>query len=339
MNSCLYEGSVRHRRTGTVADEFRYPLFMAYLDLDELPELFDGRWLWSARRPAVAWFRREDYLGNPAAPLASAVREVVAERTGTRPAGPIRLLTHLRYFGYCFNPVSFYYCFDSSGERVETVVAEVTNTPWGERHAYVMPVGRSEDRGTARVMRGRFEKRLHVSPLMGMEHSYDWRLTEPREQLLVHIESQRPGGERVFDATLSLRRRPISERALRGALARYPLLTLRIVARIYTHALRLKLRGATYFPHPIAGSGRSVVSSGQNRCNHGHTGSGKNISPSGGGISSPSQAYNHGYTGSGSGPCLAGSVMPPQSHAYNHSNTDSRSEMAAGAAGNSTEEP
>jgi uncharacterized protein len=254
MNSCLYEGSVRHRRVGTVSDEFSHRLFMAYLDLEELPELFDGRRLWSARGPAVAWFRREDYLGDPAVALADAVRELVAERTGTRPKGPIRLLTNLRYFGYCFNPVSFYYCFDCSGERVVAVLAEVTNTPWGERHVYVMPIGDAEDRGTTRVMRDRFEKLLHVSPLMGMDHVYDWRLTEPGEQLLVHIESQRSDGERVFDATLTLHRRAITERTLNVALIRYPLLTMRIVSRIYAHALRLKLGGATYFPHPKRGA-------------------------------------------------------------------------------------
>jgi DUF1365 family protein len=248
--SCLYEGTVRHRRMGAVEDEFSHSLFMAYLDLDELPGLFDGSWLWSARGPAVAWFRRADYLGDPTVPLADAVRELVSERTGVRPEGPIRLLTHLRYFGYCFNPVSFYYCFDAAGERVTAIVAEVTNTPWGERHAYVMPVAHTEDRGTARVIGDRFEKRLHVSPLMGMDHVYDWRLTEPGEHLSVHIESQRPTGERVFDATLSLRRQAITERSLRRSLARHPLLTASIVARIYTHALQLKLRGATYFPHP-----------------------------------------------------------------------------------------
>jgi len=248
--SCLYEGAVRHRRLGAPSDEFRYPLFMAYLDLDELPALFDGRWLWSARRRAPAWFRRADYLGDPDTPLRDAVRELVLERTGTRPDGPIRLLTHLRYFGYCFNPVSFYYCFDAAGERVVAVVADVTNTPWGERHAYVMAVPAEAERGSAALMRGHFEKQLHVSPLMGMNHVYDWRLTEPAERLSVHIESRRPDGESVFDATLSLRRRELTASALRRALLRYPVLTARITARIYTHALRLKLRGATYFPHP-----------------------------------------------------------------------------------------
>jgi uncharacterized protein len=250
VNSCLYEGSVRHRRMGAVKDEFRYPLFMAYLDLDELPELFDGRMLWSARRPALAWFRRSDYLGDPQVPLADAVRELVAERTGARPKGPIRLLTHLRYFGKSFNPVSFYYCFAGDGEQVVAVVADVTNTPWGERHSYVMGVAGSADHGSVTVMHAQFDKQLHVSPLMGMDHTYDWRLTEPSEQLLVHIASQRTDGERVFDATLSLNRRELTPSAMRSALLRYPFLTARIIARIYTHALRLKLRGAKYFPHP-----------------------------------------------------------------------------------------
>src|ERR1700729_4207582 len=164
---------------GSVKDEFYYSLFMAYLDLDELPECFDGRMLWSARRPAVAWFRRADYLGDPDVPLADAVRELVRERTGVRPDGPIRLLTHLRYFGKSFNPVSFYYCFDEHGEQVKAVVADVTNTPWGEHHAYVMGVDKAADHGTATVMRGQFEKQLHVSPLMGMDQVYDWRLSKP----------------------------------------------------------------------------------------------------------------------------------------------------------------
>lgn len=264
LHSCLYEGSVRHRRMGAVEDEFRYPLFMAYLDLDELPSCFDRAWLWSARRPALAWFRRSDYLGDPSLPLADAVRELVAERTGTRPDGPIRLLTHLRYFGKSFNPVSFYYCFAAEGERVIAVVADVTNTPWGESHSYVMGVDHAADHGTAAMMRARFDKQLHVSPLMGMDHVYDWRLTEPGEQLLVHIESHSAGGslcpaaskpeggagKSVFDATLSLHRRELTPNALRSVLLRYPFLTARILARIYTHALRLKLRGAKYFSHP-----------------------------------------------------------------------------------------
>jgi DUF1365 family protein len=249
LSSCLYEGSVRHRRMGDVSDEFHYPLFMVYLDLDELPGCFDRTWFWSARRPALAWFRRSDYLGDPDVPLSDAVRELVKERTGVHVTGPIRLLTHLRYFGKSFNPVSFYYCFSDDGSQVIAVVADVTNTPWGERHSYVMQVVDPSDHGTVTLMRARFAKQLHVSPLMGMDHTYDWRLTEPGEQLLVHIESDRKQ-TKVFDATLSLHRREMTPRALRAVLIRYPLITSRILIRIYSRALRLKLRGVSYFPHP-----------------------------------------------------------------------------------------
>lgn len=251
--SCLYEGVVRHRRHGALRDELRHRLCLAYLDLDELPGLFDGSLLWSARRPAVAWFRRADYLGARETPLADAVRELVRERVAIELDGPIRLLTHLRHVGHCFNPVSFYYCFDAAGERVRAVVAEVTNTPWRERHAYVLPVA---ERAPGAVIRGAFDKALHVSPLMGMDHTYDWRLTEPRERLSVHIASTRTGdSEPLFDATLSLRRREITPRELRRTLARDPLPTLRLTAHIYVHALRLRLRGARWHAHPATASG------------------------------------------------------------------------------------
>lgn len=262
--SCIYEGSVRHRRLDALHDEFHHPLCMLYLDLDELPMLLDGHALWSARRPALAWFRRADYLGDPTVPLREAVESLVRERTGIELDGPIRLLTHVRILGHCFNPVSFYYCFDTS-ERVLAVVAEVTNTPWGERHAYVLAVASSGgmldaaepgavEPGAAprRVIHGEFDKALHVSPLMGMDHTYDWRLTAPGERLSVHIESSQTGGEheRVFDATLSLARRALNAHELRRMLVRYPLPTLRLTVRIYTHALRLRLRGAQWHAHP-----------------------------------------------------------------------------------------
>ncbi|MFI4989421.1 MAG: DUF1365 domain-containing protein [Solirubrobacterales bacterium] len=269
--SCFYEGFVRHRRHGELHDQLLHRLCMAYLDLDELPELFDGHLLWSARRPALAWFRRSDYLGDRHTPLRQAVEQLVLERTGVSLDGPIRLLTHMRFAGHCFNPVSFYYCFDAAGQRVHAIVAEVTNTPWGERHAYVLAVEqhtRLARGGSGRVMRGEFAKALHVSPLMGMDHTYDWRLTEPGESLSVQIESTRNGGpldgERVFDATLSLRRRPIDARELRRVLARYPLPTVRLTARIYTHALMLRLRGAHWHAHPgraeLSGHGQTTHS-------------------------------------------------------------------------------
>jgi hypothetical protein len=247
---------VRHRRlAGSVRDEFRHPLFMAYLDLDELPGALDGGLLCSARHPALAWFRRADHLGEEGCDLAESVRELVAERTGRRPGGPIALLTHLRCFGHNFNPVSLYWCFGRDSGRVEAVVAHVTNTPWGESHSYVLDATLdASDRGSATLARGSFEKALHVSPLMGMEQTYDLRVTEPGERISVHISSTDAEGRMVFDATLSLARRELSRRRLATLLARYPLQTVGILARIYGHALRLRLRGAPYHPHPKRGA-------------------------------------------------------------------------------------
>ncbi len=238
-HSAIYEGAIRHRRFAVRPREFRHNIAMAYVDLEELPRLLGGRLV--AARPGLVRFRRRDYLGDAGVPLDAAVRALVAERTGRAPAGPIRLLTHLRTFGHCFNPVSFYYCFDEDGERLESVVAEVTNTPWGERHAYVL----GGDHG------GGFDKVLHVSPFMGMDQRYEWRAPAPGATLSVHIESSEHG-RRVFDATLGLRRTELSSSAVARVTARYPAATLRMLALIYGHAVVLKRRGVPVHPHPGA---------------------------------------------------------------------------------------
>jgi DUF1365 family protein len=245
--SALYEGTIRHRRFEPVEHSFRYRHFLMYLDLDELPEVLDPYPLWSACRAAPARFHRDDYMGDPGRPLAECAREAVLAATGRRLRGPVRLLTGLRYLGHSFNPVSFYYCFDPAGERVEAVVADVTNIPWGEAHPYVLVRGGRE----GKVLAGELDKVLHVSPLMGMDQTYAFRATEPGEELVVQIES-RPasGGGKAFDATLSLRRRELSRALMNRTLARYPAMSLQVVARIYAQTLRLKLKGARWFPHP-----------------------------------------------------------------------------------------
>lgn len=239
--SAIYQGSIRHRRRQAPEREFRYSLALAYIDLEELPALLDGRLL--CGRPGLVRFRRGDYLGEERVPLARSVRDLVAAQTGVRPLGPIRLLANLSTFGHCFNPVSFYYCMDESSETVQAVVAEVTNTPWGERHSYVLAGAH------APVLTGSFVKALHVSPFMGMDSRYEWRLTAPAETLSVHIASSSEGCP-VFDVTLSMRRRELTRATLARMSARYPAAALRALALIYGQALRLKLKGAPTYPHP-----------------------------------------------------------------------------------------
>jgi DUF1365 family protein len=239
----VYEGSIRHRRFAVRRGSFEHPLALFYIDVERVGEVAGGRL--ASRRPGLLRFRREDYLGDPRLPLDEAVRALVETRTGWRPDGPIRLLAQLRTLGHCFNPVSFYFCFDGR-ERLGAIVAEVTNTPWGERHAYVL---RDQDDGP--VLHGSFAKRLHVSPFMGMDQRYAWRASTPGPTLSVHIENHEQG-HKAFDATLSLRRSVLTRARMRRVVARYPLATLRILTLIYGHALVLALKRVPIHPKPQA---------------------------------------------------------------------------------------
>ena len=244
MHSCIYQGHVSHRRFRPVRHDFRYGIFMLYVDLAELPELFDRYWLWSARSPAPAWFQRADHYGDVAVPLDQSIRDLVAAKAGFRPTGPIRLLTHFRYFGYGFNPLSVYYCYTPDGE-LEAVVLEVSNMPWREMHPYVLTRGAPIANGGHKF---EFAKAFHVSMDMG----YRCRLAPPGPRLAFALENWREGA-RCFDAHLSFQRVPLSSWSLARVLATDPLATLRVTALIHWQALRLWQKKAPVYDHvPVA---------------------------------------------------------------------------------------
>lgn len=244
--SALYVGRVHHRRAGvdSRSHAFSKRMHLLYLDLDELPELLGGRLI--ARRPGLARFRRADYLAPAERPLKAAVLDRIEAELGRRPAGPVRVLTQPRTLGYLFNPVSFYYAFDEAGDEggaLDAVVAEITNTPWNERHAYVL-----DARGQGEL-RWRFPKRFHVSPFFDLDHEYEWRLVPPGERLRVDMTNWR-AGQRLFDAGLACERRELTRSSLAAALLRYPLQPLQAHAAIYLHALLLWIKRTPFYPHP-----------------------------------------------------------------------------------------
>jgi len=247
MDSCFYEGRVRHRRFEPKPHTFSYSVVYAYLDLDELDQVFAGRWLWSTTHPAPVRFRREDYLGDSKVSLKAAVRERIERETGHFPSGPIRVLSHLRHFGFSFNPVSLYYCFDSTDSFIETIVAEITNTPWNERHAYVLE--RNQSFSESQALRFRFSKAFHVSPFMPMNLQYDWAFGTPDQNLMVHMKNM-DHDRTMFDATLTLARHPINALTCARILIRYPLMSMKVMSAIYWQAVKLFLTHTPFYSHP-----------------------------------------------------------------------------------------
>ncbi len=243
--SCFYEGCVAHRRLEPVRHGFSYRLYLAYIDLDEwVRGALDGV-LWRGWFSPAA-FLRQDHLGPADRPLADCVREAVAARAGRLPEGPIRVLTPLRHWGYYFSPLTLYYCFDRDGRTIDSVLAEVSNTPWGERHWYVLHSG---NRCSGELLRFRHEKAFHVSPFMGMDLSYDWRLRPPGESLGVSILNHR-GADEVFAARLALQRRPWSRSVLVSLLMRQPWMSARVIVGIYRQAWLLWRKRVPFVPHP-----------------------------------------------------------------------------------------
>lgn len=247
LPSRLYRGTLWHCRHRPKKHAFRYRVFMPLVDVSELPELVDDVPFWSARRWACARFLRKDFLGDPERPLLEEVRRRIYEETGDTQRGQVLLLANWRYFGVQSNPIACYFCFDENDGQLTHIVAEVTNTPWHERHSYVLPVEDSSGRLSIK-----FSKAMHVSPFNPMDMTYHWSSTAPGETLSIKLSNYQ-SGQRVFDATLTLEAEPFTPRNLALAILGFPLMTAKVTAAIYWEALRLWLKGIPLYPHPKGG--------------------------------------------------------------------------------------
>jgi DUF1365 family protein len=259
LASAIYQGTVRHRRYTPKNHEFTYNVFMVYLDLQELDNVFSlSRW-WSHKSANLAWFKRQDFMdGESDKPLYDSVAKLVEQETGQRPSGPIRMLTNLRYFGFIINPITCYYCFDETGKKLETIVAEVTNTPWKQRCHYVLNVKDSHSEAKQKFT---FAKSMHVSPFQPMNLNYHWKGKTPADDLLVHIDVSNEDSV-VFDATMVLKAQPMTASTMNKVLFRYPWMTLKVFSAIYWQALKLAAKKIPYFSNPkrnIHTNNRSLV--------------------------------------------------------------------------------
>jgi uncharacterized protein len=254
----IYVGELRHRRFRPVRHEFSYPVFMAMLDVDRIPEMMRvspfasyNRWNWTG-------YDERDHFGDAALALRERLRRDAAAHGVTLPDGPIFLLTNLRYLGYCFNPVSFYYLYGRSGE-LEMMLAEVNNTfgetcnYWLTRECEQASASRAAKENGKATLRYETRKVFHVSPFMDLAPRYTWVFTPPGEMLVAHMNTREADGV-LFDATLTLARHAWNARELRRTLAQYPWMTAKVIAAIYWEALRLRMKGVPYHPHPGAAS-------------------------------------------------------------------------------------
>lgn len=244
MKSAIYEGRLTHSRTKPVRHAFEYDISMLYLDLDYLEKTFLNNFFWSYNRLNLGCFLRADYFGNSSINLKESIQSLIKNSLKFDHQGKIYLLTSPRYFGYCFNPVSFYYCFNRMN-KLEVIVSHITNTPWNENHAYVHDCRHIK----SKVKHFDLEKKFHVSPFMPMDIQYDWRFTEPKNDIVISMNNTHKK-QLIFNASLRLKKRLLTTHSLNRLLFLFPPQTFKTILAIYWHALCLKLKQVPFFSHP-----------------------------------------------------------------------------------------
>jgi len=240
LKSSLYIGTIDHQRFSPRENTFTYSGCYFFLDIEEIPELFRFPLLFSYNRPGILSFWQKNYLSE------STVRNLIFAKTQKKSAGPIRLLTNISYFGFCMNPVSFYYCYGVDGTSLEFIVSEITNTPWGEKHQQVF------EATSQKISTFNFPKDFHVSPFMPMTIDYTWVFHRPDENLFVYMQNRNVGEKKViFDSTLKLTRQPLTAANVSLAFLKFPFVTLKTMLAIYYQAAKLYIKRVPFYSHPM----------------------------------------------------------------------------------------
>ena len=217
---------------------------MLFIDLDHIATAFKSNIFWSYNKSNIGSFDDENYYTRNNKEVKKSVVLLIKNKIGAKVDGKIYLLTNGKYFGYCFNPVSFYYCFNKS-KKLIAIVSHITNTPWSEKYAYVHEC--KNFKGGTKTFN--FDKKFHVSPFMPMDIKYKWKFTEPKDFLYVSMDSFEKNNF-MFNATLRLTKKAWTPWALNKILLMFPPTTIRTILTIYWNAFLLLLKRIPFYSHP-----------------------------------------------------------------------------------------
>ena len=243
FRSSIYEGRVFHQRLRPRKHRLSYRVFSMLVDLDELPQLHHQLKFFSHNRFNLFSFWDKDYGSGVGGALAKYARKTLSDSGWDLTDGTVKLLCYPRLFGYAFNPLSVYYCYDSAS-TLKVIICEVNNT-FGERHSYLINV----DHGGGQPVRHSCKKKLYVSPFMDMDATYHFHITSPADRLTVFIDQHDDKGS-LLKASFSGHSKVLSDESLMSLLLRYPLMSVKVIGGIHWEALKLWRKGLEIFTRP-----------------------------------------------------------------------------------------